>query len=59
MIHRVKSYELLAAKADVTGDREAALLALIANPIGPDADQAQEVLEDLIRTHARYLPQFK
>ncbi len=59
MIHRVKSYELLAAKAAVTGDREAALLALIANPIGPDADQAQEVLEDLIRTHARYLPQFK
>ena len=58
LIHAVKSYELLAAKAAVTGDRDAALLALIANPIGPDADRAPEVLEDLIRTHAAYLPQF-
>ncbi|MBN1967298.1 MAG: 6-phospho-beta-glucosidase [Anaerolineae bacterium] len=58
LIHQVKSYELLAAKAAVTGDREAALLALIANPIGPDGDRAPDVLEDLIRTHAAYLPQF-
>ncbi|GAB4571554.1 MAG: 6-phospho-beta-glucosidase [Anaerolineae bacterium] len=58
LVHQVKSYELLAARAAVTGDRDAALLALIANPLGPDADRAPEVLEDLIRTHADYLPQF-
>lgn len=58
LIHQVKSYEMLAARAAVTGDREAALLALIANPIGPDADRAEAVLEDLIQTHAAYLPQF-
>jgi 6-phospho-beta-glucosidase len=57
-IHAVKSYELLAAKAAVTGDREAALMALIANPLGPDADRAEAVLDDLIKTHAAYLPQF-
>ncbi len=58
LIHQVKSYELLAAKAAVSGDREAALLALIANPLGPDADRVPEVLNDLLRTHAAYLPQF-
>jgi 6-phospho-beta-glucosidase len=58
LLHQVKSYELLAARAAVTGDREAALQALIANPLGPDADRAPEVLDDLIRTHAAYLPQF-
>ncbi|MBN2472323.1 MAG: 6-phospho-beta-glucosidase, partial [Anaerolineae bacterium] len=58
LLHRVKSYELLAAKAAVTGDRDAALLALIANPLGPDGDRAPEVLDDLLRTHAAYLPQF-
>jgi 6-phospho-beta-glucosidase len=57
-IHAVKSYELLAAKAAVTGDRDAALMALIANPLGPDADRAPAVLEDLIKTHTAYLPQF-
>ncbi len=58
LLHRVKSYELLAAQAAVTGDKEAALQALIANPLGPDADAAPQVLEDIIRTHAAYLPQF-
>ncbi len=58
LIHQVKSYELLAAQAAVTGDRDTALLALIANPLGPDADSAPAVLDDLIRTHAAYLPQF-
>ena len=58
LMHHVKSYELLAAKAAVTGDREAALLALVANPLGPDADHAPDVLEDLIHTHSAYLPQF-
>ncbi len=58
LLHRVKSFELLAAKAAVTGDRQAALLALVANPLGPDADRAPAVLDDLIRTHAAYLPQF-
>jgi 6-phospho-beta-glucosidase len=58
LLHHVKSYELLAAQAAVTGDREAALLALIAHPLGPDADRAPAVLDDLLRTHAAYLPQF-
>ncbi len=58
LLHRVKSYELLAAQAAVRGDRDAALLALLAHPLGPDADRAPQVLDDLLRTHAAYLPQF-
>ncbi|NPV67748.1 MAG: 6-phospho-beta-glucosidase [Anaerolineae bacterium] len=58
MIHQIKSYELLTAKAAVTGDRDAALLALVTHPLGPDADRAPAVLDDLLRTHAAYLPQF-
>ena len=58
LLHQVKSYELLAAQAAVRGDRDAALLALLAHPLGPDADRAPQVLDDLLRTHAAYLPQF-
>lgn len=58
LIAQVKSFEILTAKAAVTGDREAAYEALLANPIGPSADKVQEVLDDMLETHRDYLPQF-
>jgi len=58
LLKRVKDYELLTVEAAVHGDREAALGALRANPLGPGADQAQAVLDDMLETHAAYLPQF-
>ena len=58
LIAQVKSFEILTAKAAVTGDREAAYEALLANPIGPAADKIQEVLDDMLETHKEYLPQF-
>jgi 6-phospho-beta-glucosidase len=58
LIAQVKSYEILTAQAAVTGDREAAYQALLANPIGPSADKVQEVLDDMLETHRDYLPQF-
>jgi 6-phospho-beta-glucosidase len=58
LIAQVKSYEILTAEAAVTGDHEIAYQALLANPLGPTADQAQAVLEDLLETHKEYLPQF-
>jgi len=54
----VKSFELLAVQAAVTGDRQAALEALLVHPLGPDGDQAETFLDDLIQTHRLYLPQF-
>jgi len=31
---------------------------LLANPLGPAADQVQTVLDDLLETHKEHLPQF-
>jgi 6-phospho-beta-glucosidase len=58
LLAQVKSYEILTSKAAVTGDREAAYEALLANPIGPSAEKVQAVLDDMLETHKDYLPQF-
>ncbi|MBE2198058.1 MAG: 6-phospho-beta-glucosidase [Anaerolinea sp.] len=58
LLAQVKMYEMLTAQAAVTGDRELAYQALLANPLGPAADQVETVLEDLLQTHRAYLPQF-
>lgn len=59
LLRAVKSYELLAAEAAASSDRGAALQALVAHPLGPDADQAQAVLDDLLQRNAEWLPQFR
>jgi len=58
LLAQVKSYELLTVEAAVHGDRDAAYRALLAHPLGPAADQVQAVLEDMLETNRRYLPQF-
>jgi 6-phospho-beta-glucosidase len=58
LIAHVKAYELLTVEAAVHGDRNAAYQALLANPIGPKADKVQAVLDDMLETHKKYLPQF-
>jgi 6-phospho-beta-glucosidase len=54
----VKAYELLTVEAAVHGDRNAAYQALLVHPLGPKADQVQEVLDDMLETNKAYLPQF-
>lgn len=58
LLAQVKAYELLTVQAAVHGDRNAAYQALLAHPLGPSANQVQAVLDDLIKTHQAYLPQF-
>ena len=58
LIAAVKMYEQLTVEAAVHGDRRSAALALLAHPLGPQADQVQAVLEDMLQTHMTYLPQF-
>jgi len=58
LMAQVKSYEILTVEAAVHGDRAAAYQALLAHPLGPSADQVQAVLEDLLETNQRWLPQF-
>ncbi len=58
LISAVKMYELLTVEAAVHGDRNAAYQAMLANPLGPSADQVEAVLEDLLQTNRQWLPQF-
>jgi 6-phospho-beta-glucosidase len=58
LLAQVKAYEKLTAEAAVSGDRNAAYQALLAHPLGPTADKIAGVLEDLLQTHKRHLPQF-
>lgn len=58
LLAAVKSYELLTVEAAVHGDRDAAYQALLVHPLGPQAEQVQTVLDDMLETNRRYLPQF-
>jgi len=58
LLAQVKSYELLTVEAAVHGDPDAAFQALLAHPLGPMADCVQTVLDDMLATNRKYLPQF-
>jgi len=58
LLRAVKAYELLTAQAAVTGDRDVALQALLVHPLGPDANQVSDVLDDMLTAHRAYLPNF-
>jgi alpha-galactosidase len=48
----------LAVEAAVHGSRELALQALLADPVVQSAEAAERTLDELLRVHAPYLPQF-
>ncbi|GAB1483304.1 hypothetical protein MASR2M78_21200 [Treponema sp.] len=54
----VKSYEKLAAKAALEGDRAAALGALLVHPLIGDYDAASAALDEMLELNRAYLPQF-
>jgi 6-phospho-beta-glucosidase len=58
LTEQVKSYELLTIQAALAGDEEAAMLALLANPLGPDAARVEEVWRDIKATNKGLLPTF-
>lgn len=58
LLREIKEYELLTCQAAVKGDRKAAYQAILIHPLGPSADQVQSVLEDLLETNRKHLPQF-
>ncbi|MBX3086261.1 MAG: 6-phospho-beta-glucosidase [Anaerolineae bacterium] len=58
LLAQIKAYELLTVEAAVHGDRKAAYQALLTHPLGPSADKVGVVLDDLLTTHKKYLPQF-
>jgi Alpha-galactosidases/6-phospho-beta-glucosidases, family 4 of glycosyl hydrolases len=58
LVAEVKAYELQAVEAAVKGDRRAACDALLAHPLGPEADKVDPFLEDLLATNRAFLPRF-
>lgn len=47
LVRIVKDFEMLTIDAAVSGNEQSALLALLANPIGPDSSQARDLWRDL------------
>jgi len=58
LISAVKNYEMLTAEAAVTGNRDAALLALLAHPLVGDYECAKILLEKILEANKDYLPAF-
>lgn len=58
LVQQVKAYERLAVRAAIHGDRSAALLALMANPLVRTYRTAHELLGALLEANRQYLPRF-
>ena len=58
LMRTVKAYEKLAVKAGLTGDRSAALEALLVHPLVGDFSKASAVLDEMLEANRAYLPRF-
>ena len=58
LIQQVKAYEELTIEAALTGSRSTALLALLANPVGPREPEATKLLDDILNENRDWLPRF-
>ncbi|HEY8815937.1 MAG TPA: 6-phospho-beta-glucosidase [Candidatus Dormibacteraeota bacterium] len=58
LVQQVKAYERLTVKAAIDGDRDAALKALIANPLVGRYSVATGLLEALLQANRKHLPRF-
>lgn len=58
LVQQAKAYERLAVRAAVTGDRDLALKALMANPLVREYDVARPLLEALLEANRPFLPRF-
>ena len=58
LMQAVKSYEKLTVQAALTGDRGAALAALMVHPLIGDYAKAAPLLEDLLAANREFLPEF-
>jgi 6-phospho-beta-glucosidase len=58
LVQQVKAYERLTVRAAIDGDREAALKALMANPLVGRYNVARALLDTLLEANRRHLPRF-
>lgn len=59
LVQQIKSFEIIASKAAVTGNYQDALLALTINPLVPSDNIAKKILDEMVEAHQDYLPQFQ
>lgn len=58
IVEQIKSFELLGAKAAVTGDYGTALVAMVTNPLMTSDVDAKKMFDELLEAHREYLPNF-
>lgn len=58
LCQQAKAWESWTVKAGVTGDRDAALMAMLTNPLVPSYDVAKALLDEMLPANKEYLPQF-
>lgn len=58
LIQQIKSFEILAVEAAVTGEYDKALLAMTINPLVHSDKVAKKILDEMLEAHKKYLPQF-
>lgn len=54
----IKTFERLVVEAAVQGSREKAVATLNLNPLCPSDTLANIVVDELLKAHKQYLPQF-
>ena len=58
LCQQAKAWESWTVEAGVTGDRNAALLAMMTNPLVPSFEIAKALLDDMLPANKDFLPQF-
>jgi 6-phospho-beta-glucosidase len=58
LCRQAKEWESWTVEAGVTGDRRAALMALMTNPLVPSFAVAKAIMDEMMEAHKQYLPQF-
>lgn len=58
LVSSIKSFEITAAEAAVSGDYKKALLAMTINPLVPSDTIAKKILDEMLEAHREDLPQF-
>ncbi len=58
LCQQAKAWESWTVEAGVSGDRDAALMAMLTNPLVPSYDVAKALLDEMLPANKEFLPQF-
>jgi 6-phospho-beta-glucosidase len=58
LCQQAKAWESWTVEAGVTGDRNAAMMAMFTNPLVPSFEVAKRLLDEMLEANRDYLPQF-